>query len=79
MDIPSSPLIHAGSQGLARPKPGARNSMWVFHMDGRGSCTWKISHFLLRRIIRNLDQKLSVKPSLSRRIWHAGLCLLTNK
>lgn len=43
-----------------RPKPGASNSILVFHMGGRGASTWAIFPCLPRRISRKLVEKCMI-------------------
>lgn len=57
------PLIHSpshyNSQGWARPKPGARNSVLVSHMTGRASSAWAITWCFPRCTNRKTDRKQS--------------------
>lgn len=47
-------LVHSSnagkSQDRVRLNPGARNSFWVSHVDGRNPSTWAIYHQLVPRV-----------------------------
>lgn len=54
-------LVYSGngcnSQGLATPKLGARNSIWLSHMDERDLSTWVSCCCLTRHVDRKLGRK----------------------
>lgn len=55
----SLPNDHNG-WGCVRPKPGARNPIYISHVGGRGLSMWAIFHCLPRCISRELDQKTNI-------------------
>lgn len=59
--LPSAGWLPKGHtvQDWVRVKPGTRDSIWVFHQDGRGPSTWDIVHHYLRHVVIELDRKWS--------------------
>nr|ACI62513.1 hypothetical protein [Oryctolagus cuniculus] len=60
-------------QGQSRPKPGARNSTQVSHVDDRGPSTWAVVRCLPKHVSGELDQKRSSQDSSGhsgRGCWH---------
>lgn len=64
MDLPSAGSFKwCEGLGTIRLKLGARNSLWVSHMGGRGLRTWPIFCCHLRYISMELDPKQSSQDS----------------